>query len=76
MRSGNEFDLAPSATLDLIDLGNPLEGEAFDRFEQQMDEALEQLVARWIALAAPASQAPARPSCLFGGSADRRARRL
>jgi hypothetical protein len=72
MRSYEQFDLAPSGLLDQPDLGNPLEGESFDRFEQQMDEALELLVARWIGLAAPASQTLARPSCLFGcGSAGR-----
>lgn len=69
MRTIDPSNLAPSTLLDPLDSGDPLEGEAFDRFDERMDEALERLEARWLGLAAPAARATVRTSCLFGGSA-------
>ena len=47
-------------TPDHGDLPFAFEEEAFERFAERMDEALEELVARWIDRAAPASLARQR----------------
>ncbi len=72
MRNSSRLDPATSVISDELDLLDSFEGEAFDRFEQQMDEALELLVGRWIDLAAPAARISSRPTCLFGKIAARR----
>ncbi|MGO8752289.1 MAG: hypothetical protein ACLQNE_40640 [Thermoguttaceae bacterium] len=60
--------LRPGAPLtpDHGDLPFAFAEEAFERFTEQMDEALEGLVARWIARAAPASLARQRSSYAAG----------
>lgn len=54
-----------SVTPDYGDLPFLFEEEAFERFAEQMDAAIEGLVSRWIGGAAPASRFPKRPSSLF-----------
>ena len=55
-----------SITPDYEDFSFTFEDEAFDRFADQIDEALDELVARWINRAAPASRACQRSSCTAG----------